>query len=114
ERRTALHPPMRSTAVWGPIAAVTALAILAIIGVWHRVSERHDEKNFVQRTTQLAVNVVTAQRDATPKELVLPGTFQAFNETTIYNSSKKSRDSNKSSRHLPERSPLEISMSARW
>src|SRR6266513_5166428 len=84
ERRTALHPPMRSTAVWGPIAAVTALAILAIIGVWHRVSERHDEKNFVQRTTQLAVNVVTAQRDATPKELVLPGTFQAFNQTTIY------------------------------
>ena len=84
ERRTALHPPMRSTAVWGPIAAVTALAILAIIGVWHRVSERHDEKNFVQRTTQLAVNVVTALRDATPKELVLPGTFQAFNQTTIY------------------------------
>jgi RND family efflux transporter MFP subunit len=84
ERRTPLHPPMRSTAVWGPIAAVTVLAILAIIGVWHRVSERHDEKNFVQRTTQLAVNVVTAQRDATPKELVLPGTFQAFNQTTIY------------------------------
>src|SRR6266513_1562642 len=84
ERRTALHPPMRSTAVWGPIAAVTVLAILAIIGVWHRVSERHDEKNLVQRTTQLAVNVVTALRDATPKELVLPGTFQAFNQTTIY------------------------------
>src|SRR5207237_365407 len=61
ERRTALHPPMRSTAVWGPIAAVTALAILAIIGVWHRVSERHDEKNFVQRTTPLAVNVGTAK-----------------------------------------------------
>jgi RND family efflux transporter MFP subunit len=84
ERRTPLHPPMRSIAVWGPIAAVTVLAILVIIGVWHRVSRRHDEQNFVQRTTQLAVNVVTAQRDTKPKELVLPGTFQAFNQTTIY------------------------------
>src|SRR6266699_3930337 len=79
-----LHPPMRSVAVWGPIAAVTVLAILVIIGGWHRVSQRHDEKNFVQRTTQLAVNVVTARRDTKLKELVLPGTFQAFNQTTIY------------------------------
>src|SRR5437868_12412723 len=84
ERRTPLHPPMRSIAVWGPIAAVTALAILAIIGVWHRVSERHDQKDVVQRTTQLEVSVATAQRDAKPKELVLPGTFQAFNQTTIF------------------------------
>ena len=79
-----LHPPMRSVAVWGPIAAVTVLAILVIIGGWHRVSERHDEANFVQRTTQLAVNVATAQRDGKPKELILPGTFEAFNQTTIF------------------------------
>lgn len=82
--RTPLHPPMRSVAVWGPIAAVTLLAILVILGVWHRISQRHDEKNFVQRTTQLGVSVAIAQRDAKPKELVLPGTFQAFNQTTIY------------------------------
>lgn len=81
---TPLHPPMRSVAVWGPIAAVTVLAILVILGVWQRVSQRHDEKNFVQRTTQLEVSVAIAQRDAKPKELVLPGTFQAFNQTTIY------------------------------
>jgi RND family efflux transporter MFP subunit len=84
EPRTPLHPPMRSVAVWGPIAAVTVLAILVVIGVWHRVSRRHDEQNFVQRTTQIAVNVVTARRDSKPKELVLPGTFQAFNQTTIF------------------------------
>jgi RND family efflux transporter MFP subunit len=84
EPRTPLHPPMRSVAVWGPIAAVTVLAILVVIGVWHRVSRRHDEQNFVQQTTQLAVNIVTARRDSKPKELVLPGTFQAFNQTTIF------------------------------
>src|SRR5882672_11319208 len=82
--RTPLRPPMRSVAVWGPIAAVTVLAILVIIGAWHRISQRHDQENFAQRTTQLEVNVATAQRDSKPKELILPGTFQAFNQTTIF------------------------------
>src|SRR5207249_8709026 len=81
---TPLHPPMRNIAVWGPIAAVTFVAILVILGAWHRVSQRREEKDFVQRTTQLQVNVATAQRDAKPKELVLPGTFDAFNQTTIF------------------------------
>ena len=84
EPRTPLRPPMRSVAVWGPIAAVTVLAILVIIGVWHRISQRHDQENFAQRTTQLEVNVAIAQRDSKPKELILPGTFQAFNQTTIF------------------------------
>jgi RND family efflux transporter MFP subunit len=84
EPRTPLRPPMRSVAVWGPIAAVTVLAILVIIGAWHRISQRHDQENFAQRTTQLEVNVATAQRDSKPKELILPGTFQAFNQTTIF------------------------------
>jgi RND family efflux transporter MFP subunit len=82
--RTPLRPPMRSVAVWGPIAAVTVLAILVIIGVWHRIGQRHDQENFAQRTTQFEVNVATAQRDSKPKELILPGTFQAFNQTTIF------------------------------
>jgi RND family efflux transporter MFP subunit len=75
---------MRSVAVWGPIAAVTVLAILVIIGAWHRISQRRDQEHFAQRTTQLEVNVATAQRDSKPKELILPGTFQAFNQTTIF------------------------------
>jgi RND family efflux transporter MFP subunit len=82
--RPTLHPPVRSIAVWGPIAAVTLLAILIIFGAWRRISQRHDQTDFVQRTTQIQVNVATAQRDAKPKELVLPGTFQAFNQTTIF------------------------------
>src|SRR5205807_6667448 len=82
--RKPLHPPMRNIAVWGPIASVTFVAILVILGAWHRVSQRREEKEFVQRTTQLQVNVATAQRDAKPKELILPGTFDAFNQTTIF------------------------------
>src|SRR5438105_8727538 len=82
--RKPLHPPMRNIAVWGPIAAVTFVAILVILSAWHRVSQRREEKEFVQRTTQLQVNVATAQRDAKPKELILPGTFDAFNQTTIF------------------------------
>src|SRR5207248_4938342 len=42
------------------------------------------QENFAQRTTQLEVNTATAQRDSKPKELILPGTFQAFNQTTIF------------------------------
>src|SRR5881275_942976 len=81
---TPLHPPMRSVAVWGPIAAVTVLAILVILGTWRHVSQRNEQKDFAQRTTQIAVNVATANRDSKPKELILPGTIQAFTQTTIF------------------------------
>src|SRR5213083_2516966 len=83
-QRGPLHPPVRSVAVWGPIAAVTVLAFLVTIGVWRRVQERGQEKAFTKQATQIEVNVVSAQRDRKPKELILPGTFQAFKETTIY------------------------------
>jgi RND family efflux transporter MFP subunit len=78
------RPPVRSVAVWGPIAAVTFLAFLVTIGVWRRIHERAQEKAFTKQATQVEVNVVNAQRDRKPKELILPGTFQAFQETTIY------------------------------
>jgi len=78
------HPPVRSVAVWGPIAAVTLLAFLVTIGVWRRIHERGQEKAYTKQATQIEVNVVSAQRDRKPKGLILPGTFQAFKETTIY------------------------------
>src|SRR6266446_5017438 len=84
QRGVPTRPPVRSVAVWGPIAAVTVLAFLVTIGVWRRVQERGQEKAFTKQATQLEVNVVSAQRDRKPKELILPGTFQAFKETTIY------------------------------
>src|SRR5881398_4276429 len=84
QRGAPTRPPVRSIAVWGPIAAVTVLAFVVTIGVWQRVHERGQEKAFTKQAAQLEVNVVTAQRDRKPKELILPGTFQAFKETTIY------------------------------
>src|SRR5438128_12690626 len=83
-QRGPLRPPVRSVAVWGPIAAVTVLAFLVTIGVWRRVHGRGQEKAFTGHAAQLEVNVVNEQRDRKQKELILPGTFQDAQETTSY------------------------------
>jgi len=45
----------------------------------------HDEQErFAQQINRLTVDVVNAERDEKPKDLVLPGTFQAIKQTTIY------------------------------
>jgi membrane fusion protein (multidrug efflux system) len=84
EPRMSLHPPVRSVAVWGPVAAITLLAVLILIGAWQRLAQRRDQEAFVARTTQPEVSIATAQRDSGPKELTLPGNIQAFEETTIF------------------------------
>src|SRR5438034_2948557 len=84
KRSVPTHPPVRSVAVWGPIAVVSVLALLVIIGVWRHMREHGEQEQFAKETNQLAVNVVDAQRDLKPKELILPGTFQAIKQTTIY------------------------------
>src|SRR5438034_7306304 len=84
QRSVPTHPPVRSVAVWGPIAVVSVLALLVIFGVWRHMREHGEQEQFAKETNQLAVNVINAQRDLKPKELILPGTFQAFKETTIY------------------------------
>src|SRR5437773_10553451 len=43
-----------------------------------------EQQRFAKENNQLAVNVIDAQRDLKPKELILPGTFQASKQTTIY------------------------------
>ena len=78
------RPPIRSVAVWGPIAAATLFVLIVIIGAWRHLRERHREEAFTKQATKITVNVVSAQRDRKAKELILPGTFQAFQETTIY------------------------------
>ncbi len=78
------RPPIRSVAVWGPIAAATLFVLIVIIGAWRQIRERHQEDAFTKQATKITVNVVSAQRDRKAKELILPGTFQAFQETTIY------------------------------
>src|SRR5947199_10833686 len=78
------HPPVRSVAVWGPIGVVSVLALLVIVGVWRHMRAHGAQEQFTKETNQLAVNVIDAKRDLKPKELILPGTFQAIKQTTIY------------------------------
>lgn len=78
------QPPQRSVAVWGPVVAVSILALLVISGVWRHMRAHAEQQRFTDEASQLAVNVVSAQRDGKPKDLILPGTFQAFKATTIY------------------------------
>jgi RND family efflux transporter MFP subunit len=78
------HPPQRGVAVWGPVVAVSILALLVISGVWRHMRAHAEQQRFTDEASQLAVNVVSAQRDGKPKDLILPGTFQAFKATTIY------------------------------
>src|SRR6266576_4839846 len=84
QRSIPTHPPVRSVAVWGPIAVVSVLALLVIFGVWRNMRAHGEQQQFAKETNQLAVNVIDAQRDLKPKELILPGTFQAIKQTTIY------------------------------
>ncbi|HEU5247495.1 MAG TPA: efflux RND transporter periplasmic adaptor subunit [Candidatus Udaeobacter sp.] len=78
------HPPVRSVAVWGPIAVVSVLALFVVIGAWRHMRSHDEQERFAQQINKLTVDVVNAQRDEKPKDLILPGTFQAFKETTIY------------------------------
>src|SRR5437899_1534422 len=84
QRSIPTRPPVRSVAVWGPIAVVSVLALLVIVGVWRHMRAYGEQEQFATETNQLAVNVIDAQRDLKPKELILPGTFQAIKQTTIY------------------------------
>jgi membrane fusion protein, multidrug efflux system len=79
-----LHPPVRRVAVWGPLMVVLALAILLIIGVWLHVARTHSEEQFAQANAETVVNVQTVHKNQKPVDLVLPGSVQAFQATTLY------------------------------
>jgi RND family efflux transporter MFP subunit len=83
-RDVPIQPPVRSIAVWGPIAAAGVLALFVVIGVGRHMRAHNEQDRFAQQINRLTVDVVNAQRDETPKDLVLPGTFQAIKQTTIY------------------------------
>jgi RND family efflux transporter MFP subunit len=78
------HPRQRGVAVWGPVFAVSILALLVISGSWRHMRARAEQQRFTKAASQLSVNVVSAQGDGRVKDLILPGTFQAFKAATIY------------------------------
>src|SRR5438094_782431 len=84
KRSVPTHQAVLIVAVWVPIAEVCVLAFLVIVGVWRHMRAHGEQEQFAKETNQLAVNVIDAQRDLKPEELILPGTFQAIKQTTIY------------------------------
>ncbi len=78
------HAPTSKYAIWVPVAIACLFVVLLIFGIWHRVRARHEQADFSKRASQLSVSVVQAKRDAEPKDLILPGNIEAFQETTIY------------------------------
>jgi RND family efflux transporter MFP subunit len=79
-----LHAPVRNIAVWGPLIAVTVLAALLIMGVWRHVEATRAQREFVQANSQTVVTVQTVHRNHKPVELVLPGSIDANQATTLY------------------------------
>jgi RND family efflux transporter MFP subunit len=84
EQGVPIHPPVRSVAVWGPIAVAAVLTLFVVIGVARHMRAHNQQERFAQQINRLTVDVVNAERDEKPKDLVLPGTFQAIKQTTIY------------------------------
>jgi RND family efflux transporter MFP subunit len=79
-----LHPPERRVAVWGPLIAVTVLAILIIGGVWKHVAATRAEEQFAQQNSQTVVNVQVVHRNRKAFSLELPGSVDANQSTTLY------------------------------
>jgi RND family efflux transporter MFP subunit len=52
--------------------------------VGRHMRAHNEQERFAQQINRLTVDVVNAERDEKPKDLVLPGTFQAIKQTTIY------------------------------
>jgi len=79
-----LHQPSSSIAVWGPLLAVTLLAALLIMGIWKHVEANKAQAEFAQSTSQVVVNVQSVHRNRKPVSLVLPGSIDANQSTTLY------------------------------
>lgn len=77
------HPPRRALAVWLPIALGGLLFVFLVLGIFHRIRARSEQSNFSRQASKLAVSVVPVKRDDQPKDLVLPGNIEAFQETTL-------------------------------
>jgi RND family efflux transporter MFP subunit len=78
------HAPTSKYAVWVPIALASIVVFFVIVAVWHRVRAGREQRESSKKAAQLSVNVVLVKRDKKPKELILPGNVQAFQETILY------------------------------
>src|SRR5262249_53428024 len=81
-------PPERTQSAAGPlIAGVVVLAIAAGAAFWGITTRARDLSVVTRETQELAVPtvaVIKPQRGAAQEEIVLPGTMQAFTDSSIY------------------------------
>src|SRR5437762_2331409 len=109
KRSVPTHPPVRSVAVWGPIAVVSVLALLVIVGVWRHMRAH---KKRLLRLPPIAGATWSRRTSYRNRSTIKTKKPMKGRERTC-SSSRKFRDSSKSSRRLLERSQLEISTLAR-
>jgi membrane fusion protein (multidrug efflux system) len=79
-----LHAPVRKVAVWGPLLAVAVLAAFVIMGVWRHVEQTRSEQQFEQANSQTVVNVQAVHVNPKATDLVIPGSIEANQATTMY------------------------------
>ena len=84
ETKKNLQPPQRSIAIWGPLLAVTLLAVLVTIIGWRHVMVHRELDRSSKSEAEIFVNVITVKRDDKIHELILPGSVQAFTEAKLY------------------------------
>jgi RND family efflux transporter MFP subunit len=63
---------------------VLGLALLLAVGVWNHVARNRAEQQFAQANAETVVNVMTVHRDQKAIDLVLPGSIEANQVTTLY------------------------------
>jgi RND family efflux transporter MFP subunit len=70
--------------VWGPPVVIMVLAALIILGVWWHIQNVKAQQQFASETSETVVNVKTVRRNQKTFDLVLPGSVQAYQATTLY------------------------------
>jgi RND family efflux transporter MFP subunit len=83
-RRENPRPVARRKPVRWPYYLGAMLLLFLAIGIWQHVSRSRAEQQFEQANSQVIVNVATVHRSSDAYNLVLPGSVDAFQSTTLY------------------------------
>jgi hypothetical protein len=73
-------PPPRHLLLWGIIAVVAAITLVAY-GIEHRRDQQASVQERTQEQAVPTVSVITPQKGVASQELALPGDIQAWYET---------------------------------
>jgi len=84
-RRHPQHAARRGSARWPlVIGAVVVVVVLLVVGILRHLATRRAQEQFADATAETVVNVQVAHGNPKPVDLVLPGSVQANQATTLY------------------------------